>query len=110
MPSKPNVFIAGVGFSPLPSSDSQARNSAAVLVSAATKALLDAGVSYDSVSRGVTTAGSHGSEAFESFEKGAIDIDEAERGSELSTAFQHVRDGSNRCVLMDAIEEVRLGP
>ena len=114
MTSKPKVFIAGVGFSPLLPRDSPAPalESIAALVSAATKALLDAGITYDSVARSMTTTTSstvsNGSEALKAFDQGAIAVDEVKRGSEFHTSFRCVRDGGVQCVLMVAFEEVYL--
>ncbi|KAF2239481.1 hypothetical protein EV356DRAFT_528079 [Viridothelium virens] len=109
MTSESKVFIAGVGFSPAPPGGSPTNEFIAALVSTATKALLDAGLSYDDVARGVTSDRSHtsihGSEAFEVFEEGGVAVDEVERGSELHTSFCWVRDRGAPCVLMIAVEE-----
>ncbi|KAI9655109.1 MAG: hypothetical protein M1821_005592 [Bathelium mastoideum] len=109
MTSKPKVFIAGVGFSPSPPNGSPAHDFVAVLVSAATKALLDAGITYDNVARSVTTITSsrvnYGSEALKTLDEEGIAVDEAERGSELPASIRYVRDGGAECVLMIVIEE-----
>ncbi|KAI9685609.1 MAG: hypothetical protein M1822_004467 [Bathelium mastoideum] len=109
MTSKPKVFIAGIGFSPSPPNGSPAHDFIAALVSAVTKALLDAGITYDNIARSVTTTSSskvnYGSEALKALDEGVFAVDEAERGSELQTAIRCVRDGGAKCVLMIAIEE-----
>lgn len=102
--STSSVYIAGVGFSPLQSGSSSARNTNTSAVSAATKALLDAGVTYDDVSHGV---GSVGSEPFKAFDEGGITVDKAESGSELESAFRQVKDKGAQCVLVVAGEKVR---
>ena len=107
MTSESKVYIAGVGFSPSASEGSSAQGVVASLVSAATKALLDAGVTYDDVSHGVRSkSSSHASKAFEAFDEGGIAVNEAESGSELKTSFSLVRKRGAQCVLMIALEKV----
>lgn len=106
MTSESNVFIAGVGFSPAPPGCSSARDSIAALISAATKALLDAGVTFDDVARGVTSM--PGGTAFKAFDDAGITVEEVESGSEIHASFYLVRDRGARCVLMMAAEEVYL--
>lgn len=112
MPPKSTVYVAGVGFSPSPPEGSPTKAVIASLVSAATKALLDAGVTYDDVTHGVRSVKSkafrYGSEAFEAFEEGGITVDEVQSGSELDSSFDLVRDQGVQCVLMIAIEKVCL--
>ncbi|KAL9094855.1 MAG: hypothetical protein Q9165_002804 [Trypethelium subeluteriae] len=109
MTSKSKVFIAGVGFSPTPPKGSPEFECIAALVSAATKALLDAGLSYDDVVQGVTSVGGNtnirGSDAFEAFDEGAVAVDEVELGFELHTSYDWIRHRGALCVLMIAIEE-----
>ena len=111
MTSASQVYIAGVGVSPWPSGGSSAEGVVVVsLVSAATKALLDAGVTYDDVSHGVTSKTfSHASNAFKAFDNGGIIVDQVESGSELlDTSFSLVRKRGAQCVLMIAVEKVCL--
>ena len=110
MTSESKVYIAGVGLSPLPPGGSSTKGVIASLVSAATKALLDAGVTCDDVAQGVRSVRSetfrYGSEAFKAFDEGGIMVDEVESGSELNSAFYWVRDRGAQCVLMIAAEKV----
>jgi hypothetical protein len=110
MTSESKVYIAGVGFSPSPPAGSPAQGVIVSLVSAATKALLDAGVTYDDVAQGVRSVRSktfsYGSEAFKAFDDGDITVDEVERGSEFESSFYWVRDRGAQCVLMIAVEKV----
>ena len=112
MTSKFNVYIAGLGLSPSPPGSSPAKTHIASVVSAATKALLDTGVTYDDVTRSVTSTGdttlNYGSEALKAFHDGGIAVDEVERGLELDNAFYWIRDRGAHCVLMVAVEKVRL--
>ena len=104
MPSDTKVYIAGVGYSP---DDAFGQESVASLVSAATKALLDAGVTYQDVTHGVTCKTlSSGSIAFKAFGKGEINVDKAEAGSELDVSVRSVRERGTQCVLMVAAEKV----
>lgn len=102
MPATP-VYIAGVGFSPLSSGSSSNKDITKSSVSAATKAFLDAGITFDDVTQGV---GSVGSEAFKAFDERGIKVDDAENGSELDSAFRLVKDKGAQCVLMLAGEKV----
>ena len=102
MPSQPKVYIAGVGYSPIESG-------VASLVSAATKALLDAGLTYDDVTQGVQSKSlKDGSRAFKAFDPRRIPVDEVESGSELECSFQHVKEQGAQCVLLIATEKVCL--
>lgn len=104
MAPKSEVYIAGVGLSPFSSKSSKEFLSS--LVSAATKALLDAGLTYDDVDHGVTS--SPGAEAFKSFDEGRIATEEVDGVSEFQMSFNWISDQRARCVLMIAVEEVRL--
>ena len=110
MTSESKVYIAGVGFSPLPPEGSPAKGVVASLVSAATKALLDAGVTFDDVILSVTsTRGnilSHGSEVSKAFDDRGVAVDEVASGSELTSSFSWVRDRGARCVLMTSVDKV----
>lgn len=101
MASEHEVYITGVGNTPLEQSTEDVTRQQ---VSAATKALLDAGITYDDVTRGVATNIS-GASAFDVFDKGAIDVDQVKGGSEWMTAFKSVKD-RGQCVLVIASEEV----
>lgn len=105
-PSSP-VYIAGVGYSPLPSKNSSTEASIATLISAATKALLDAGVTYDDITHGVVSKSSkHGTNAFKAFEDDGVVVKQTEQSSELETSFTLVKDGGAKSVLMITEEEV----
>lgn len=106
MTSKSKVYVAGIGYSPSPSNGS-AKASVASLISAATKALLDAGVTYDDVAQGVTTARSQGSETFKAFDEGGVEVDEVENGSEIKASYKFIEDRGIRCVLTIVVEKVR---
>lgn len=88
MPSKSKVYLAGVGCTP-------SKGDAAAQVSAITKALLDAGLTYDQVTRSVS---SEGAQAFKAFEEGGPNVDEAGRASLLSDAFTLVHEKGEQCV------------
>ena len=104
MPSDTKVYIAGVGYSP---DDASAQKSVASLVSAATKALLDAGITYEDVTHGITCRTlSSGPKAFKAFGEGEANVDVAETGSELDASIRSVRDRGAQCVLMIAAEKV----
>ena len=107
MPSK--VYIAGVGATH-PSQKSQNANfDTMCLVSAATKALLDSGISFNDVSHGVRGRDSkHISDMFRTFRGEDIEIDEVKDGSELERAYQLVNDQNTQCVLAVAEAEVRV--
>ena len=92
------VYLAGVGSSP----SQKGSNSSSV--SAATKALLDAGITLNDVSRGLGSKST--SEAFEVL--GGSKVDEVEQGSELDKAVSLVKDRKARCVLVIAEDQVSL--
>lgn len=106
-PSSP-VHIVGVGYSPLPNKDSSSEASIATLISAATKALLDAGVTFDDITHGVVTKSSkHAANAFKAFEDEGVVIKQAEQNTELETSFTLLEDGRAESVLMITEEKVR---
>lgn len=108
MPSSSNVYIAGVGSSPAPGANTSAEGVIASLVSAATKALLDAGVTFDSVKRGVKSKSSkHASQAFKAFDEEDIAVDEVQSGAELSSAVGSIQNQGVDCVL--AVVEAQVG-
>lgn len=101
--SKSKVFIAGVGLSPQSSG-----GGAVTLVSAATKALLDAGITYDNVIRGVRSKElKDGDKAFASFGDDGVSVEQVAKGSELKSAFELVQKGKAGCVLVIVADEVR---
>lgn len=108
MSSKSNVYIAGIGSSPVSGTNSSAEGAVACLVSAATKALLDAGVTFDFVNRGVKSKSTkHASQAFKAFDEEDIAIEEVEDGAELSSAIRSIQDQGVDCVLVIVGEKVR---
>lgn len=108
MPSEGKVYIAGTGVSPLPSGGDGKKTTLA-LISAATKALLDAGVTYDDVSHGVQSKKSqNASKAFEAFDEGGIKIDEVADGKAFDTSLSLVSEKNTPCVLVILEEKVRL--
>ena len=107
MTAQSKVYIAGVGVSSSRSGDSAKKDSASSLVSAATKALLDAGITYDNVTRGVRRKSlSQAGDAFKAFGDESVRVSEVDDGSELSTSFTVVRDRGERSVLVIAADEV----
>jgi hypothetical protein len=107
--AKSNVYLAGVGHSPLKSDTGSSSNSHTTsLISAATKALLDAGVTYDDVSYSVASKGSKSSvEAFQRSRTGEASVEEAEKGREFEKSFCLVSERGAKCVLMVGAEKVR---
>lgn len=90
------VCIAGVGIS-----DSKKGS----LVSSTTKALLDAGISFDDIDQAVTGS-NDGREALKEFDKHGIDTQDAKSGSELEKASSLVSSGKAGCVLVLTSEKV----
>lgn len=104
MPS--HVYVAGIGVSPLPSGSNSNKATSAV-ISAATKALLDAGVTYDDIAHGVRGKKSqHAAKAFKAFDEGGIEVDEVEAGSVFDSAYSLVDENNASSVLMVLEEEV----
>ncbi|KIV86036.1 hypothetical protein PV11_01677 [Exophiala sideris] len=103
------VYIAGVGLSPAPSPGSSAKSDITSMVSAATKALLDAGVTFDDITRSVSgstgNTPNHGLKVSQAFYEGDIPVDEVESGAELEKSFSRIKDQGAPCVLMTAIEK-----
>ena len=107
MPAQSRVYIAGVGASSSRSGDSAKKDSSSSLASAATKALLDAGITYDNVTRGVRRKSlNQGGEVFKAFGDESVPVSKVEDGSELQTSFTVVRDRGEQCVLVIAADEV----
>ena len=109
MASESKVYIAGTGLSALPA-EYTVDAIFACLVSAATKALLDAGITHDDVSRSVTVShtGSYhpGSEAARAFDKGVLAVDEIASGSGLDYSLHLVKNQSVQSVLLIALDKV----
>lgn len=104
MTAETDVYVAGVGIAPSSSGDALAS-----LVSAATKALLDAGLSYDDVTHGVRSKQLRsGSEAFKAFDEGGVTLKEVSGGSELDVSFDLVKSQGAQCVLLITSEKVCL--
>ena len=109
MMAKSKVYLGGVGASSLRTEGSAKKDSASFLVSAATKALLDAGITYDNVTRGVRRKSSNqGAEAFRAFGDQGVTITEVEDGTELQSSFTMVQDRGEQCVLVIAADKVRV--
>lgn len=99
MPGKSKVHIAGVG--------SADKDSSSSLVSAATKALLDAGITYDNVTHGARRkSSSQGAEAFRAFGDEGVPVSEVDGGSELQSSFTMVQDRGEQCVLAITADKV----
>lgn len=98
MASGSKVYIAGVG-----QLDSSKKNA---LVSSTTKALLDAGISFDDIDKAVLASTKEGHEALKQFDKRGIDTEEAKNGNELAKAYSLVSDGKASCVLVKTNEKV----
>ena len=109
MPSQSKVYIAGVGCSPSPPEGPPVKAVLRSLVSAATKALLDAGVTYDDITQCVRSKTlSYASEVFKALDERESPVDDVEGGSELDSSIRWVRDQGAQCVLMIAVEKVCL--
>lgn len=105
MAQERKVYVAGVGLTPSPSGSSFAKAVIAAQVSACTKALLDAGVTYDDVAHGVASeASSQGLKAFKTIDE-EITVNEVAAGSELDTSVRLVKDLGVQCVLAVATEK-----
>lgn len=104
MTSDAKAYLAGIGFSP----SQRGENGTDSLISAATKALLDAGITYHDVTRGVGSKAVL--EAFKAFGDDISAIDESKQGSELETALSSVKEGKARCVLVIVTDQVSLFP
>ena len=101
--ANPAVYVAGVGATI--SNDGSSTNEH--VVSAVTKALLDAGISFDNVDQGVVGAGAKGgSAAFKAFDERGINVDEAKQGSELEKATGFISKQKAECVLVITTEGV----
>lgn len=107
MPPSPKVYIAGVGYSTSASKKSSKEASLASAISAATKALLDAGVTYDDITHGVaSTSSKHLLNAFKAFEDGGVAMNQVKQSSELESSFALIEGQGVQSVLMIAEEEV----
>lgn len=112
MPSDSKVYIVGVGSSEASSADSSNKKRTKSLVSAAVKALLDAGLTFEYVSQGVTCQSGEPSGTvagvFEVLGGSDVPIDNVKVGSELESAFQCVGARGSQCVLLIVGEKVRV--
>ncbi|KAJ9614310.1 hypothetical protein H2200_002446 [Cladophialophora chaetospira] len=109
MPSESKVYIVGVGSSASSRDSSSATGATKSLVSAAVKALLDAGVTCEDVSRGVISSGSDssnsGSEFFKALGRDDLSVDNVKRGSEFDSVLQWIRVKGAQSVLSVALEK-----
>ena len=113
MPDPP-VFIAGIGISlwswPRTSLPGIKTKSAThqLAISAGTKALLDAGVSYDTVDHAIGCGDLRGSssDVFYTFGKTGIPIHEVDNDSGVYTAYHFIKSGSSHCILVIGIDQV----
>ena len=102
MASKARVYIAGVGYS----SASKDSILATTFTSAATKALLDAGITYDDITHGLS-AGQE-SEMFNGFGATRIPLGKVDTTAALPSAAALIREKGAQCVLLVALEKVRV--
>ncbi len=109
MTSKAKVYIAGVGFSPLPHGSSLAQDLITPLVSAATKALLDGGVTYDDIDNAQGRVGSQTStdsdKAINALGEEATDNGLGD-GSDFVSASNRIANRGARNALVLAVEKV----
>ena len=103
MGSKSEVYIVGVGFSTSKGSSQKAIITS--LVSASTKALLDAGVTYDDVAQ-IVTMPSYGTKVSRAFGDRDITINEVERESQFDVSFKSIRERAVQGVMLTLTEEV----
>lgn len=112
MASETEVYIAGVGFPTLSLAGTSVKTIVASLVSAATTALLDAGVTFDDVTQTVVTLSgntpNYGSEVSGAFCHRDIAMDEVEKGYEFDTSFTLIRDRSAQCGMLNTVKKVCL--
>ncbi|KIW59475.1 hypothetical protein PV05_03922 [Exophiala xenobiotica] len=109
MASETEVYIAGVGFPTLSLAGTSVKTIVASLVSAATKALLDASVTFDDVTQTVVTLSgntpNYGSEVSGAFCHRDIAMDEVEKGYEFDTSFTLIRDRSAQCGMLNTVKK-----
>ena len=108
--ASPAVYIAGVGAA---ISDNNSSRDEPV-ISAVTKALLDAGVTYGDVDSSVACSLDADSlkvpkQCLDTFGKTGAPISEVECYSGLHTASQFLKSGHSNCVLMVGFDKVSLG-
>lgn len=105
----PPVYIAGVGISHLKGRHS-ASNIEELAISAATKALLDAGVSYSDVKHGIACfLGDDlkvSKRVFQSFGKTGAPITKVEGYSGMFIARQFIKSGTSDCILVVGFDQV----
>lgn len=105
--ANPAVYIAGVGATI--SSDGSSTND--YIVSAVTKALLDAGVTYSDVDSTITGIVAEGGlkvpkSALDTFGKTGAPVSEVECYAAFHTASQFLKSGHSNCVLMVGFDKV----
>lgn len=102
MAGQSKVFIAGVGLSP-----SKGEPDSSV-VSAAVKALLDAGLTYDNVSKSIVSKDvKNGAKVLEAFNDNEIPVDSVSAKTILKSAAEAVTSGKAQCVLAVGTDKVR---
>lgn len=108
--ANPPVYIAGVGISHLKGRVSGS-NIRELTISAGTKALLDAGITYGEVKHSVACfLGDDlrvSKNVFESFGKTGTPITKVECHSGLFVGSQSIRSGNSDCVLVIGFDQVR---
>ena len=105
--ASPAVFIAGVGATI--SSDGSSTNDQ--IISAITKALLDAGVTYSDVDQSIAGFVAEGGlkvpkSTLDTFGKTGAPVSEVECYTALHTASQFLKSGHSNCVLMVGFDKV----
>ena len=107
--SDSNVYIAGVGISHSEQSDSKS-GLRDLSISAGTKALLDAGVTYGDVNESIACFLGDDlkvdKSAFNSFGKTGSAVCEIDCYSALFAATQFVRSGHSKCAMMIGLDKV----
>ncbi len=106
----PPVYIAGVGISHLKGRVSES-NVEELAISAGTKALLDAGLSYGSIKHGIACfLGDDlkvSKRVFQSFGKTGAPITKVECHSGMFIARQFIKSGTSDCILVIGFDQVR---
>ena len=114
MPDPP-VYLVGIGISPwswprtsLPSMKTKGAVHQ-LAISAGTKALLDAGVSYDNVDHALACGDLRGdNDVFYTFGKTGIPIHAVDNDSGLYAAIHFIKTGNAHCVLVIGLDQVLL--
>jgi hypothetical protein len=103
MATKTKVYIAGVGLSPL------AKGSGSFVLSAVVKSLLDAGITYDHVSKSLVSKDvSEGKSTFAALNDDRVTLDHVPSKSLLGHGIDEVARGKSQCVLVAGVDKVCL--